>query len=230
MQAPQTQPARSHGNRQSWCRPGPDSIATERPQPRQAALPLPQPGPQHHPAEWGADWVGGQCRAAPQCAQQTSGLLAPGSCQPKPRPSRVGDAKLSWPPRAKAPAPPPYLPPPRHCNPGLECLSSLLTASGAQGSGPRRLGLLGMSAWVLSSAAKCTHGPPQAFDAFSGSSLRFRALSSVSYVPFPVVLQTFLCLGLSPSSPSSLSNLLLQGRLQERHGGWREQGAQDRPI
>lgn len=93
-------------------------------------------------------------------------------------------------------SPTPGLRPPRHCNPGLECLSSLLRASEAQGSGPRRLGMLGMSAWVLSSAAKCTHGPPQAFDAFSGSGLRLRALS-------------LMCLSLLCSRPFSASASLL---------------------
>lgn len=60
----------------------------------------------------------------------------------------------------------------RDCDPGLECANNLVRASGARSGGPRRVGLLGMKTSALSSAAKCTHGLPRAFDAFPGSGLQ----------------------------------------------------------
>lgn len=130
-------------------------------------LPMPLPGPQHHPAEKGMGGVERQCQAAlqhvqrplwPQDAAQL-GLPVPGLCQP----SRVGDAKLSWPPCANVLVPTFLLQrlwSPRICNLGLEPASNLVRVSGAQSGAPRGVGLLGMNTSALSSAAKCTHGLP----------------------------------------------------------------------
>lgn len=86
--------------------------------------------------------------------------------QPQQQPSGVGNAKLSQPPRAKAPAP--QLP--RACSPPTQGLSSRpgVCKQSGQNLGDAEWWPQEVGAWALSSAAKHAHSLPWVFDASLG--------------------------------------------------------------
>ena len=172
------------------------------------------------------DEVRGEYRAASQHAQQTSGLcglavLHSWACWPQGLVSLShGPAGWRMPschghpvpkPRRHPPLPPTPRCRPRHCDPGLECLSNLLRASRGSERWPRRLGLLGLGTRALSSTAKRTHGPLMPSLARASSSEHGLVCLSLP--------------GLSPSSPSfpspssPLSPLLSGSRVMGRGVG-----------
>lgn len=134
--------------------------------------------------------------------------------QPVPKPRRHS------PP---GPAAPPA-PHPRACHPDLECASNRVRASGTQSGGPRRLGLLGRSAWALSPAAKHAHSLPWVSDASLGPA---SGSECCLFCAFPRLVLVFLCFSSHPPPLSFPPDSPLSPPLCALAPG---QAAQDRPA
>lgn len=163
---------RGHGNRQTWCRPGPDSSTTGWSQLQQAALPVSQPMPNTillNEAQTGfEDSVGQLCSVSSRHLASVAWLrCTAGPAGPRAL-SASATAQQGWGFQAVMGTPcqsPSATPPGPEASQALQSSPGVSKQSGQSFGGseqwPQEAGPAGNEPLALSSAAKSIHGPPR---------------------------------------------------------------------